>query len=100
VRVAADRRRERRIRGAAGATVATATAAGAIVGAALLGPVVLLAAPVSVVAGTGIAVGGRRRARRVQGEIDRLLDSVEHGARPTRLGTDLARRALRGPALP
>jgi hypothetical protein len=100
VRVAADRRRERRIRGAAGATVATVTAAGAVVGAALLGPVVLLAAPVSVVAGTGIAVGGRRRARRVAGEIDRLLDSVEHGARPTRLGTDLARRALRGPALP
>lgn len=100
VRVAADRRRERVARGAAGAAVATATTAGAVVAAALLGPVVLLAAPVSVVAGTGIALGGRRRARRVAGEIDRVLDSVEHGARPTRLSADLARRVVRGPALP
>jgi hypothetical protein len=100
VRVTADRRRERRLRGAAGAAVAGATTAGAVVGAVLLGPLALLAAPVSLLAGTGIALGGRRRARQVADEIDRLLHHVEHGARPTRLTTDLARRVIRGPAVP
>lgn len=100
VRVAADRRRERHLRGAAGAAVATATTAGVVAGAVLLSPLALLAAPVSVAAGTGIALGGRRRARRVAHEIDRLLDHVERGARPTRLGADLARRVVRGPAVP
>jgi hypothetical protein len=95
VRVIADRRRERRARGVAGAAVGGVTTAGAVVGAVVLGPWLLLVAPATVAVGTGIAVTGRRRARRVEGEIDRVLDSVEHGDRPARLGSDLARRALR-----
>jgi hypothetical protein len=95
VRVIADRRRERRVRGVAGATVGGVTTAGAVVGAVALGPWLLLAAPATVAVGAGIAAGGRRRARRVGDEIDRVLDSVEHGDRPARLVPELARRALR-----
>lgn len=95
VRVAADRRRERRARGAAGAAVATVTTAGAVAGAAALGPLLLLVAPVTVAAGAGIAAGGRARARRIAGEIDRVVADVEHGARPARLAPDLARRLVR-----
>jgi hypothetical protein len=105
VRVIADRRRDRRHRGVAGAAVGTAATAGAVVGAVALGPWLLLAAPATVAVGTGIAVTGRRRARRVEGEIDRVLDSVEQGARPVRLGPDIARRmapalSRRGAAAP
>jgi hypothetical protein len=95
VRVIADRRRERRARGAAGAAVGGVATAGAVVGALVLGPWLLVVAPATVAVGAGVAVTGRRQARRVEGEIDRVLDSVEHGDRPARLGPDLARRALR-----
>src|SRR5204863_283752 len=95
VRVVADRRRDRRTRGVAGAAVGGAATAGAVVGAVALGPWLLLAAPATVAIGAGIAVSGRRRARRVEGEIDRVLDSVHHGDRPVRLGPDLARRVAR-----
>jgi hypothetical protein len=94
VRITADRRRERRTRGVAGAAIGGVTTAGAIVGAVALGPWMLLAAPATVAVGAGIAAGGRRRARRLGGEIDRVLDSVKHGDRPTRLAPDIARRAL------
>ena len=94
VRVTADRRRERRTRGVAGAAVGGVTTAGAIVGAVALGPWMLLAAPATVAVGAGIAAGGRRRARQVEGEIERVLDSIEHGDRPTRLAPDLARRVV------
>jgi hypothetical protein len=97
VRIAADRRRERRVRSATGVVVATATTAGAVVGAAALGPLLLLVAPVTVAAGAGIAMSGRGRAKRVAGEIDRVLDDVEHGARPVRLVPDLARRVVGRP---
>jgi hypothetical protein len=92
VRVIADRRRDRRNRGVAAAAVGAASTAGAVVAAAAFGPWLLLAAPATVAVGTGIAVGGRRRARRVEGEIDRVLDSVERGSRPVRLAPDIARR--------
>lgn len=95
VRVAADRRHERRVRGATGAAVATVTTMGVVVGAVAVGPLLLLAAPVTVAAGTGIAARGRHRARRVAGEIDRVLDSVDHGTRPTRLAPELAKRVVR-----
>lgn len=95
VRVAADRRRERRVRNATGVAVATVATAGAVVGAAIAGPFLLLAAPVTIATGAGIAVTGRRRARQVAGEIDRVLDSVGHGALQTRLAPDLARRVVR-----
>jgi len=96
VRVVADLSDERRNRGAAGAVVGGAATAGAVVGALALGPWLLLVTPVTAAIGAGIATSGRRRARRVGTEIDRVLDSVEHHDRPGRLGPDLARRALRG----
>ena len=82
------------MRNATGAAVATVATAGAVVGAVVVGPLLLLAAPVTVAAGAGIAATGRRRARQVAGEIDRVLDSVGHGARPTRLAPELARRVV------
>ena len=63
--------------------------------AAALGPLLLLVVPATVAAGAGIAVSGRRRARRVAGEIDRVLDSVDHHLRPTRLVPELAQRVVR-----
>ncbi len=96
IRVSADRRKERRTRGVAGAAVGGVTAVGAVAGAVVIGPWLLLAAPATVAVGAGIAAGGRRRARRLEGEIDRLLDSVEHGDRPARLAPELARRVVRG----
>jgi hypothetical protein len=95
VRVAADRRGERRVRTVTGAAVGTVATASAVVGALALGPFLLLTAPVTVAAGAGIAVSGRHRARRVAGEIDRVLDSVDHAVRPTRLAPDLAKRVVR-----
>jgi hypothetical protein len=97
VRVMADRRRDRRSRGVAGAAVGTAATAGAVVAAVAIGPWLVLAAPATVAVGTGIAVSGRRRAQRVEVEIDRVLDSVDHGTRPVRLASDIARRVA--PAL-
>ena len=99
VRVAADRHRERRVRAAAGAAVATVTTAGVVVAAALVAsPVLLAAAPVTAVAaGAGVAATGRRRAARVAGELERVLDDVEHGVRPTRLAPHLARRVTGRP---
>jgi hypothetical protein len=94
VRVIADRRRERRTRGVTGAAVGGVTTAGAIVGAVAFGPWLLLVAPATVAVGAGIAASGRRNARRVEGEIDRVLDSVEHRERPTRLAPDVARRVV------
>jgi hypothetical protein len=94
VRLTADRRRERRSRGVTGAAVGGVTTAGAIVGAVALGPWVLLAAPATVAVGAGIAAGGRRRAQRVEGEIERVLDSIEHGDRPSRLAPDIAWRVV------
>jgi hypothetical protein len=95
VRVAADRRAERRVRGATGVAVGTAGTTGAVLVALVLGPVLLVAAPVTVAAGAGVAATGRRRARRVAGEIDRVHDSVAHGDRPLRLAPDLAKRVVR-----
>lgn len=91
VRITIDRSTNRRFAAGGGAVVAVggmtvlATVAAA--------PVVLLATPAAIVAGVGVALTGRKRARNAEREIRRLLDAVDAGADPTRLSVDVVRRA-------
>ena len=93
VRVSVDRAANRRFVGGGGAVVAVGGAAGAVVVAASAAPMLILAAPVALVAGVGVALTGRKRARTTQREITRLLEAVGDGAKPTRLSVDVVRRA-------
>jgi hypothetical protein len=92
VRVEADRRVDRTTHAATGVFVAGAGTAGVVVAALLAGPLLLLAAPVTVAAGVGVAATGRSRAGRVEREVGRVLDAVDQHARPARLSVDVARR--------
>ena len=60
-------------------------------------PVVLLAAPLTIVAGAGVAATGRSRATRVEREVGRVLDAVDQHARPARLRVDVVRRVAGRP---
>lgn len=94
VRVIAHRRRERLVRGAVGATTAaTGTAVIATI-AAVTQPVVLLAVPLAVGVGAGLAATGRRAAGELTAEVERVLDAVDHGDPPARLGPDIVRRVV------
>ena len=93
VRVAVDRTTSRRYAGGGGAIVAAGGITGVVVGSAVATPVLLLAMPVAVIAGAGVALTGRRRARATEREIQRLLEAVRVGADPTRLSVDVVRRA-------
>ena len=66
---------------------------GVVVAAVAVTPVVLLAMPAAIVAGVGVALTGRKRARDTEREIRRLLDAVGAGADPTRLSVEVVRRA-------
>ena len=92
VRIEADRRHDRAVRATTGALVAAAGTAGVVVAAVVAGPVLLVVAPVTVVAGVGVAATGRGRASRVGREVDRVLDAVDQQVRPARLGVDVVRR--------
>jgi hypothetical protein len=93
VRISVDRAANRRFAGGGGTVVAVGGTAGIVVAAAAAAPILIVAAPVAVVAGVGVALTGRKRARATQREIARLLDAVGDGARPTRLSVDVVRRA-------
>jgi len=93
VRVAVDRTTSRRFAGGGGAIVAAGGITGVVVASAAATPALLLAMPVAVVAGAGVALTGRRRARATEREIQRLLEAVRVGADPTRLSVDVVRRA-------
>ncbi|WP_116998376.1 hypothetical protein [Desertimonas flava] len=94
VRVTADRRRDRLVRASAGAAAATVGTAVVAVVAAVSVPAVLLATPVALGVGTGIAATGRRAATDVAVELERVLDAVDHGDTPARLGPDVVRRVI------
>ena len=94
MRIAADRHRDRRTRGAIGGAVAGAGVAAVTVGALVMAPVFLLLTPVGVAAGAAIAASGRHQAGDVKAELDRVLDAVDQHARPTRLGPDVVRRVV------
>ena len=93
---AADRKRDRRVRGVAGAVVA-ALGTGVIVGIAVVtAPFMLAYYPLAVLAGAWVAGdwprgrdGGRERARPG-------LDAVDREAPPVRLGADVVRRVIGG----
>lgn len=92
VRITGDRSPDRQVLVGGGAVVAATGTAGVVAVAVIATPLVLLATPVAVVAGLGVAARGRSRARRTELEIRRLLDAVEAGGDPTRLRVDIARR--------
>jgi hypothetical protein len=99
VRVQVDRTLGRRTAAAAGIAVAgVATAVGLLVAVAAA-PVAIVAVPVGLAAGSGVAATGRSRAGAVADEIDRVLDAVDDHLPPTRLRTDLARRAVGRPTV-
>jgi hypothetical protein len=93
VRITIDRSPNRRRAGGGGAVIAVGGTAGAIVAGVALTPFVLLAMPVAIVAGIGVASSGKKRARETEREARRLLDAVSAGAGPTRLRVDIVRRA-------
>src|SRR5262245_16598823 len=92
VRVEVDQDRGRRT-AASGGAVAGVVTVGGIVLAVVAGPVALVAVPIGLVAGVAATGGGRSHARAAAQEIDRVLDSVDQGIAPTRLRTELVRRA-------
>jgi hypothetical protein len=93
VRVTIDRTTSRRLAGGGGTVVAVGGMTGVVVVAVAATPVVFLAMPAAIVAGVGVALTGRKRARDTEREIRRLLDAVGAGADPTRLSVDVVRRA-------
>ena len=97
VRVAADRRRDRRVRGAIGTAIAGVGAAMVVAGAAAAGPLVLLAAPVAAGIGASIAGTGRAQAADVGREVERVLDAVDDEVMPSRLRPRFVRRAVGSP---
>jgi hypothetical protein len=93
VRVTIDRTANRRIAGGGGTAIAVGGMAGVAVVAVAATPVALLAMPAAMIAGVGVAMTGRKRARATEHEIRRLLGAVGAGADPTRLSVDVVRRA-------
>lgn len=101
VRVEVDRAHDRRMAGATGAVVAAVATVGTVALAAVTAPVLLVAAPLGLAAGVRVAGGGRREAKVIAGEVDRVLDAVDEHTPPTRLRIDVARRMIgRTPATP
>jgi hypothetical protein len=93
VRITIDRTTNRRFAGGGGTVIAVGGMTGVVVAAVAATPVLLLAMPAAIVAGVGVALTGRKRARDAEREIRRLLDAVGSGADPTRLSIDVVRRA-------
>ena len=93
VRVVIDRSNNRRFAGGGGAVVAVGGMTGVAIAAAAATPVLLVAMPLAVVAGLGVAMTGRKRAGATQREIRRVLDAVGDGTDPIRLSVDVVRRA-------
>ena len=93
VRITVDRTASRRFAGGGGAVVTVGGMTGVVVAAVAATPVLLLAMPAAVVAGVGVALTGRKRAREAEHEIRRLLHAVGAGTDPTRLSLEVVRRA-------
>ena len=92
VRVVVDRAGDRRRSAVGGVIVVLGGTGGLAVVAAASVPVVLLAAPIAVVGGVGVAMTGRARAARTANEVERVLEFVADHEAPTRLRTEVARR--------
>jgi hypothetical protein len=94
VRITIDRTTGRRLAGGGGMVLAVGGVTGVALGAVVVAtPVALLAMPAAIVAGVGVALTGRKRARTTEREIGRLLEAVRAGDDPTRLSVDVVRRA-------
>ena len=93
VRITVDRTTSRRFAGGGGTVIAVGGMSGIVVAAVAVTPVVLLAMPAAMVAGAGLALTGRKRARDTEREIQRLLYAVGAGVDPTRLSVEVVRRA-------
>jgi hypothetical protein len=97
VRVEADRRHDRSVHAAAGAVVAGAGTAGVVAVAVVTAPALLLVAPLTILAGAGLAATGRGRAARVEREVTRVIDAVDQHVMPARLRVDVMRRVAGRP---
>ena len=93
VRVVIDRTANRRFAGGGGVVVAVGGMTGVAIAAAAATPVLLVAMPLAIVAGVGVAMTGRKRAAATQREIQRVLEAVGDGKDPIRLSVDVVRRA-------
>ena len=96
VRIAVDRTSGRRAVAGGGTAMAVGGSAALAVGAVAATPFLLLGTPVFIAAGVGIAVTGRRHAAMAQREIERVLESVNDGAAPSKLRNDLVKRVAGG----
>jgi hypothetical protein len=94
MRMVADRRKDRVARASIGAVVAAAGTVVVTSVAAVSAPFVLLATPLALALGTGVAASGRRAATAVSIELERLLDAVAHDDLPARLGPEVVGRVL------
>jgi len=93
VRITVDRSANRRLAGGGASAIAVGGVTGVVVAAVAATPVVMLAMPTAIVAGTAVVLTSRKQAREAQREIRRLLEAVRAGHAPTRLGVDVVRRA-------
>lgn len=82
VRLFADRSQQCTSQLAAGAAVGAAGAAGLVAAAVVATPLVLVAAPVVAVAAVATSRIGRRQARAIAVELERVLDMAERGVNP------------------
>ncbi len=94
VRIEADRSADRRTIAGEGAAVTALGFVVVLVGAVAAAPAMLLAAPVAVLAGVGVASRGRGRASRIEHDVQLVLEAVDQGDRPGRLGAGAMRRAV------
>lgn len=91
LRLSVERQGTRRGWAGGGTAVAVTGVAAASVGAVLAAPVLLVATPVAVAAGVGVAAGGRYESDRLTRELGRLLDAVGGRATPSTLRAELTR---------
>jgi hypothetical protein len=91
VRLAVDQSAARHT-AAAGAIVATLAGVVSAVLAFFTSPVLLVVIPMATAAGVGAAGRARSQSGQIAGEIDRVLDAVDHGVAPVRLRMDIVQR--------
>jgi hypothetical protein len=92
VRVSVDRSAHRRRAASSGAIVGLGGTGAVIVVAAATAPLLVVAAPVAILGGLGVARRGRAGAARTANEVERMLEAVADQSRPTRLRSEVARR--------
>lgn len=97
IRVTVDRSAERNGWLTGGSSIALLGTGATVVGALAATPFILLAAPVALGAGAGMARAGRTSSDKTERELRRLLDAVGRRVTPTSLGQEIKRWVRRRP---